>query len=190
MKLRISDAIDCTCTAGGWSRVKLDDLDVRARACGEEGVDWERRVVDALPVKYRGKRQGERVNEWLPICSIPLLERLVPRVQIYPRLTALPTSPFWSPGHPCESYPCAHASHLSTMGGRFRSLFPTSPLLLLSIFSHLNTDVPSSVHVRTYFVFVLRFSLRSPLSTFFHSRVHVMRLSLQNYRHTGAVKRK
>jgi len=40
----------------------------------------------------REKRQGERVNEWLPICSIPLLKRLVPRVQIYPCLVPLAPS--------------------------------------------------------------------------------------------------
>lgn len=115
MKLRISDAIDCTCTTGGWSRELNPATQERKRGWG----DWDGGMVDALPVKYGGKRQNERVNEWLPICSIPLLERLVPRVQIYPRFTPLP--PFsWSPGHPCESYHCAHASHLSTMGGRFR----------------------------------------------------------------------
>lgn len=143
-------------------------------------------MVDALPVKYRGKRQGERVNEWLPICSIPLLERLVPRVQIYPRLTALPTSPFSDPpGHPCESYPGAHASHLSTMGGRFRFLFLSHSLIPLAslfppsfyflVFKHRR--VPSTVHVRTYFVFVLRFSLRPPLSTIFSARARTSRAS-------------
>lgn len=116
VKLRISDAIDCTCTAGGWSR-ELNSA-IRERGSGTG-------VVDALPVKYRRKRQGERVNEWLPICSIPLLERLVPRVQIYPCFTPLSLFPR-SPGHPYRGfYHCAHASHLSTMGDRF-----CSPLIL------------------------------------------------------------
>lgn len=103
-----------------------------------------RKMVDALPVKCGEKRQTERVNEWLPICSIPLLERLVPRVQIYLRLAPLP--PFsWSPGHPCESYHGAHASHLSTMSGRFR--FSLDSTFLVFKYWHVCAE---SVH--TYFV--------------------------------------
>jgi len=98
MKLRINDAIDCTCTAGGWSR-ELNSAKMGGR--DETGV------VDALPVKYRGRRQGERVNEWLPICSIPLLERLVPRVQIYPCFTPLSAFPLVTPAPPT----IAHTPH-------------------------------------------------------------------------------
>lgn len=80
----------------------------------------------------REKIQGNRMNEWLPICSIPLLERLVPRVQIYP-----PRRPNVSSLSPCFlSTPLrAHASHLSTMGTRFHPRAPPSHQACL------NTDV-------------------------------------------------
>lgn len=79
---------------------------------GQRECRWRerrRRVVDdALPVKHGEKIQGNRMNEWLPICSIPLWKRLVPRVQIHPP-PSLPPSPL--PQQSPRPPPCAHTPH-------------------------------------------------------------------------------
>lgn len=84
------DIVDRTC------RRTARDAEIGSK---ERGRNGGRVADDTLPVKHGEKIQGNRMNEWLPICSIPLLKRLVPRVQIYPPLPR--SSPRASPSsHP------------------------------------------------------------------------------------------
>lgn len=60
MKLRISDAIDCTCTAGGWSR-ELNSAIREREGRGGEGWDGGGRCS---PGQIQGKKTGW-ASEWM-----------------------------------------------------------------------------------------------------------------------------
>lgn len=128
MKLRISDAIDCTCTAGGWSRELNSAIRERAGREGRRGGGvGVRRGWSMLSRSNTGEK--DRASEWMNgFQSVPSLCwsgscRVCKSTPASP-LCPLSPDPLVTPADPTHR---AHASHLSTMDRRFHS-----PLVLLS----------------------------------------------------------
>lgn len=154
MKLGISDAIDCTCTAGGWSR-ELNSAIRERVGRGGEGRDGGGRCS---PGQIQGKKTGW-ASEWMASNLFhPFVGAARAACANLPLFRLCVRFPSWSPGHPCRSYHRAHASHLSTMDRRFHS----PPGLT---FSCLNTDMYARLRVCTPArISSPWFSFRFPLS--------------------------
>lgn len=133
MKLRISDAIDCTCTAGGWSR----ELNSAIR---ERGGEWDG-GGRCSPGQIQGKKTG-RASEWMASNLfhpfVGAARAACANLPLFCPFTRFPLIP-WSP---LQSLPSCTRLTPEYNG-------PPISFSLGLTFSCLNTDM-SSLYVRTY----------------------------------------